>query len=465
MRTKKHLIAAVCAAAVLVSAVPAGMFPVLAADTVEITAAEGWFESAYVQWTPVSGASGYNVYADGKQIDSMLIRQYNGFYRADAVGLKAGSHTLQIVPLMGGKEDTAKAASKSVTVSAHDRTGFAWTKDSAYTNSTASGAYNEDGTLRSGAVVLYVTDKTKNSVSMNVVTDSKGGTTSATGVQGILSAYQKGYETRPLDLRCIGNITDPSTLEGGDLLVKGNGSCKRLSCGITIEGIGTDTVFNGFGLRIANASNVEVRNIGFMNCNSSEGDDVGLQQNNDHVWVHHCDLFYGDAGSDADQAKGDGALDTKTSTYITHSYNHFWDNGKCNLQGMKSESTDNYITYHHNWYDHSDSRHPRIRTCSVHIRIEYDPEISARCKCCILDGLCSFLIFGIGNMVGEVTVRLKELASACIRTEFFEDISYKESACTVTCINNYVKSRKRLISLSGAGDDLISEIPCIGIHK
>ena len=371
MRTKKHLIAAVCAAAVLVSAVPAGMFPVLAADTVEITAAEGWFESAYVQWTPVSGASGYNVYADGKQIDSMLIRQYNGFYRADAVGLKAGSHTLQIVPLMSGKEDTAKAASKSVTVSAHDRTGFAWTKDSAYTNSTASGAYNEDGTLRSGAVVLYVTDKTKNSVSMNVVTDSKGGTTSATGIQSILSAYQKGYETRPLDLRCIGNITDPSTLEGGDLLVKGNGSSKRLSCGITIEGIGTDTVFNGFGLRIANASNVEVRNIGFMNCNSSEGDDVGLQQNNDHVWVHHCDLFYGDAGSDADQAKGDGALDTKTSTYITHSYNHFWDNGKCNLQGMKSESTDNYITYHHNWYDHSDSRHPRIRTCSVHIYNNY----------------------------------------------------------------------------------------------
>jgi len=155
------------------------------------------------------------------------------------------------------------------------------------------------------------------------------------------------------------------------LLIKGNGASKRLSCGVTIEGIGADTVFNGFGLRIANASNVEVRNIGFMNCNSGEGDDVGLQQNNDHVWVHNCDFFYGDAGSDADQVKGDGALDTKTSSYITHSYNHFWDNGKCNLQGMKSESTENYITYHHNWYDHSDSRHPRIRTCTVHIYNNY----------------------------------------------------------------------------------------------
>ena len=109
-----------------------------------------------------------------------------------------------------------------------------------------------------------------------------------------------------------------------------------------------------------NCSNVEVRNIGFMNCNSNEGDDCGLQQDNDHIWVHNCDFFYGDAGSDADQVKGDGALDTKTSTYVTHSYNHFWDNGKCNLQGMKTEEETNYVTYHHNWYDHSDSRHPRI---------------------------------------------------------------------------------------------------------
>ncbi|MBP0966802.1 MAG: hypothetical protein J5722_04135, partial [Oscillospiraceae bacterium] len=48
-----------------------------------------------------------------------------------------------------------------------------------------------------------------------------------------------------------------------------------------------------------------------------------------------------------------------------------WDNGKCNLQGMKSESDENCITYHHNWYDHSDSRHPRIRTCTVHIYNNY----------------------------------------------------------------------------------------------
>ncbi|MBR3630705.1 MAG: hypothetical protein IKN55_09615, partial [Oscillospiraceae bacterium] len=326
--------------------------------SVTVTASAGYAEGAYAEWQAVTGASGYNVYADGNQIDSMLIRQYPGCFRADAVGLKAGSHTLKIVPVIGGKEDTSKAGETQVTTIAHDRSGFGWVKG------TSSGAYNEDGTLKSNATVVYVTNATKDSVKATLP-DKKGNSTTVTGLQNILTNLKSNTSAGPVCIRLIGNITDPSTLTSGDLYVD------TVTCGLTIEGIGTDTTFNGFGLVIKKCSNVEVRNIGFMNCNSNEGDDVSLPAGNDHVWVHHCDMFYGDAGSDADQAKGDGALDTKTSTYITHSYNHFWDCGKCNLQGMKSETTDNYITYHHNWYDHSDSRHPRIRTCSVHIYNNY----------------------------------------------------------------------------------------------
>ena len=345
-----------------------------AASSSSITVNEqgGWFETAYVEWQPISGATGYNVYykktsaSSYTQIDDQLIRKYSNYYRADALGLSAGNYTLKVVPIINGSANESKAVvTSTLTVKAHDRSGFA------FVNGSASGAYNNDGTLKSNAVVLYVTASTKDSVSMSVTTSSSGSTTSATGLQNILNAYKKGYESRPLCIRLIGNITDFSTMDGGDILIKGNSSSKRLSCGVTLEGVGEDAVANGWGLRIANASNVEVRNIGFMNCNSSEGDDVGLQQNNDHVWVHNCDFFYGDAGSDADQAKGDGALDTKTSTNITHSYNHFWDTGKSNLQGMKSESTENCITYHHNWYDHSDSRHPRVRTCTVHVYNNY----------------------------------------------------------------------------------------------
>lgn len=329
-----------------------------AESSVKVLSSAGFGEGMYATWSSVSGASGYNVYVDGTKIDTMLIRQYSGYMRADAVGLKAGSHTMKIVPVIGGKEDGSKAAEAKANAYAHDRSGFG------FVNGNSNGAYNSDGTLKSNAIVVYVTNGNKDSVTASIDATGKGAET-LTGVQNIITGYKKGKESRPLNIRFIGNITDPSVLTKGDLMVD------SVKAGLTVEGIGNDATLNGFGLVLKNCSNVEVRNLGFMNCNSNEGDDCGLQQNNDHIWVHNCDFFYGDAGSDADQAKGDGSLDTKTSTYITHSYNHFWDNGKCNLQGMKSESTENYITYHHNWYDHSDSRHPRIRTCSVHCYNNY----------------------------------------------------------------------------------------------
>lgn len=336
----------------------AAMTAYAAESSVKVLSTEGYAEGIYATWTSVSGASGYNVYVDGKKIDDMLIRQYKGFMRADAVGLKACSHTVKIVPVIGGAEDASKAAEAKAAAYAHDRSGFG------FVNGSSGGAYNDDGTLKSDAVVVYVTDENKDTVNASIDATGKGEEV-LTGVQNIILGYKKDKEKRPLNIRFIGNITDPAVLTKGDLVLD------AVKAGCTIEGIGSDATFNGFGLVMKNCSNVEVRNLGFMNCNSNEGDDCGLQQKNDHIWVHNCDFFYGDAGSDSDQAKGDGALDTKTSAFVTHSYNHFWDNGKCNLQGMKSESTENYITYHHNWYDHSDSRHPRIRTCSVHCYNNY----------------------------------------------------------------------------------------------
>ena len=336
----KKRIASLAAAAVMTASCAAGTLsgtfsfltggaPITAfaaESAVKFISTVGYGEGMYAMWSSVSGASGYNVYVDGTQIDSMLIRQYSGYMRADAVGLKAGSHTLKVVPVVGGKEDSSKAAETKATAYAHDRSGFG------FVNGDSSGAYNKDGTLKTGATVVYVTNDNKDKVSVSLP-DKKGTATTVTGVQNIITNLKSNSKAGPVCIRVIGNITDPSVLTKGDLMVD------TVTCGLTIEGIGNDTVFNGFGLVLKNSSNVEVRNIGFMNCNSSEGDDCGLQQGNNHIWVHNCDFFYGDAGSDADQAKGDGALDTKTSTYVTHSYNHFWDNGKCNLQGMKSEST------------------------------------------------------------------------------------------------------------------------------
>lgn len=328
------------------------------ASALTINTAEGWLESAYVEWVPVSGASSYNVYADGKKIDDQLIRSYGSYMRADVVGLKAGSHTLKVEASNG-----EVSSEKTVTVKAHDRAGFA------FSNGRVPGAYNIDGTLKSGAVVIYVSNNTKNKVTADVVTNSKGTKTSCLSFQGILNCMKKGYETRPFDFRFIGNVTDSDSLVQGDMLIDLGSSENSY---VTVEGIGEDATANGWGIRIKNAQNVEVRNMGVMNVNSNEGDNIGLQQNDQYIWIHNNDMFYGDAGSDADQVKGDGALDCKKSTYVTFSYNHFFDNGKSNLLGLSEGTTEGlYITYHHNWYDHSDSRHPRVRYYSAHVYNNY----------------------------------------------------------------------------------------------
>ncbi|MBQ3779637.1 MAG: pectate lyase, partial [Fibrobacter sp.] len=200
-------------------------------------------------------------------------------------------------------------------------------------------------------------------------TSNKGAVTESVGLQNILTSFKKGYDKRPLVIRLLGNVTDPEVTDKGDITIDMG---KKEGLSMTVEGIGNDATANGWGFRVKGTQDLEIRNIGIMNVDSDEGDNITLQQDNQYIWVHNNDFFYGHAGSDKDQVKGDGALDCKLSTYVTFSYNHFWDNGKSNLLGLK-EGADGgyYITYHHNWYDHSDSRHPRVRYYSAHVYNNY----------------------------------------------------------------------------------------------
>lgn len=334
-------------------------------DSIKVVRAAGDSECAYLEWQALNGASWYNVYykPDGGafvQLDGELVRQYPDRFRADAVGLKAGTYSMKIVPLgSDGKEmSSASLTVDNLAVAAHERAGFA------FSGGTSSGAYNEDGSIKQNAKIIYVTEKNKDEVSVTLNTGKKDET--FTGLQNILNVLKK--VSVPVDIRLIGEITSPA-IDGKNNKNPNTVLIKETTCGVTFEGIGEDATANGWTLRLVSVNNVEVRNIGFMNTNAGEPDNITLEKDK-YVWVHNCDLFYGGPGGDSDQAKGDGALDTKLSTNITHSYNHFWDSGKCNLQNMK-ESGEFNITYHHNWYDHSDSRHPRIRTATVHIYNNY----------------------------------------------------------------------------------------------
>ena len=345
------------------------------ADGIQIITAAGWFESLYATWEPFDDAASYNVYVKGgnytdyTQIDEQLIREYSDYYRADMVGLIAGDdYTLKIVPVdSDGNEVTASAnEATGMAVENYSRDGFAH-----FNYSDGVGAYNNDGTLKDGARVFYVTADNAATITCDVTTSSSGGTTTATGMQDIIYYYQKGYDTTPITFRILGTITEDdidellSSSEG--LQIKGKNSYSEMN--ITIEGIGEDAVIHGFGFLIRNCTGVELRNFAIM---WFMDDGVSIDTDNSHIWVHNLDIFYGQVGSDSDQAKGDGSVDIKgDSQYITVYNCRFWDSGKCSLCGMTSESGPNYITYHHNWFDHADSRMARIRTMSVHLYNNY----------------------------------------------------------------------------------------------
>lgn len=335
--------------------------------------AHGWLESAYVTWSPVDGVSDYNVYiapegsSSWTQLDPQLIRRYPDQLRADALGLKAGQYLFKVVPANADGELTAESTeSVPVAVLAHDRSGFAHVG-----MGEGIGAYQNDGTLKEGARVLYVWAGNAKDVTCDVITTSKGATTTGHGLQDIITLYQKGYDQTPLAVRIIGTIRDTdmdrfdSSAEG--LQVKGKSDYSPMP--ITIEGVGDDATLSGFGILCRNCHGTEFRNFAIMLCMD---DCLSLDTSNSNIWIHQMDFFYGNTGGDADQAKGDGTVDIKgQSKNVTLSYCHFFDSGKCSLGGMKDEDTSCWHTYHHNWFDHSDSRHPRVRTQFFHVYNNY----------------------------------------------------------------------------------------------
>lgn len=331
----------------------------VADNGVSIIEAKGWLESVYVKWMPLEGVDSYRVYIKGGQytdymlIDAELIRAYSGYMRADIPGLKAGSYSLKVVAIKGGVE-TLFSEVTALQVKNYSREGFA------HKGFSGVGAYNDDGSLKSNAVVIYVNKDNAKTVTAHL------GNGSFTGLQSILNAYQKGNITTPLVVRVLGLIKNGDTDTFGSssegIQIKGKKADSEMN--ITIEGIGEDATIYGFGFLVRNAKSVEFRNLGIMR---AMDDGISLDTDNSNIWIHHIDVFYGKSGS-GDHAKGDGAIDVKTnSKFVTIDHCHFWDTGKTSMAGMKSESGPNYITYHHNWFDHSDSRHARVRTMSVHM--------------------------------------------------------------------------------------------------
>ncbi|MEV0999421.1 right-handed parallel beta-helix repeat-containing protein [Nonomuraea sp. NPDC050202] len=137
--------------------------------------------------------------------------------------------------------------------------------------------------------------------------------------------------------------------------VSGTISCSgmlRVTSNKTVIGNSGATI-SGCGFNVSQASNVIIRNLNFRNW----GDDGINVQYSTRVYIDHNSFSNG----------GDGALDIKRSSdYITVSWNRFFDHDKTMLLGHSDSNGAEdrgrlRVTYHHNWFDGTNQRHPRVR--------------------------------------------------------------------------------------------------------
>jgi pectate lyase len=122
----------------------------------------------------------------------------------------------------------------------------------------------------------------------------------------------------------------------------------------TIVGIGTSAEITGGGLDFYRSYNVIVRNIRFTN---AEDDAINVGQNSHHIWIDHNEFV----------SPVDGAVDiVRGAEYVTVSWNWFRGTDKSMLighsDGNASQDTGHLkVTIHHNYFDGSNQRHPRVR--------------------------------------------------------------------------------------------------------
>jgi pectate lyase len=189
-----------------------------------------------------------------------------------------------------------------------------------------------------------------NALGQNGTTGGAGGhVVTVSTAQEFLSYIRR---SGPYVIQVAGTITLP-------------GSMHDVASDKTIIGLGSDAVITGGGLNIGGPSgssaapdnathNVIIRNLTFT---AYPDDGINIETFAHHVWVDHNQFMPG----------FDGAVDIKQGAdFITISWNRFNGCDKCMLLGHSDENAAQDIgrlrvTYHHNWFNGSVQRHPRVR--------------------------------------------------------------------------------------------------------
>ncbi len=364
-------------------------------------------------------------------VPSELIRTVNGSTRVDIVGVSAGTYDINLS--IGGTNFTLG----DIEVEAYDRSGYAHFDPDAPNDMYANGigAYENDGTLKDGALVIYLTEENKNDISNSAyVYDEETDSYTKADITGIMQQgkYSIGYflnnrqyasadrskygvwaaslKYGAVDVRVVGKVsaevsgTMDSSIEGLTAYdstdfggsVGDSGRMARMvnPFNLTIEGIGEDASIYGWGVHfIANDYGVsnnfgvksgesfEVRNIIFDRYPEDAVGMEGVQEGTSitvpvqRCWIHNNVFYpgycYQVPAGESDKAEGDGSCDFKRGYWYTFSYNYMEGCHKTNLIGSSDSSLQYNLTFHHNWWNNVMSRQPLTRQANVHYYNNY----------------------------------------------------------------------------------------------
>ena len=380
---------------------------------------EGKEEQIALSWSKEEGVT-YEVSYKESSASSYTFLDTEAIQEEGAriLGLKKGTYEVKVIRKKNGTEE--KNITKEVEVSSLDRSGYAFFK-----RNEGVGAYNLDGTLKEEAIVLYVTEENKNTISYG----------SYKGLVPIIQASKK--LKKPLDIRLTSSIqtnqfkaknsssystshtvydyggeayftnekeSTYTELDGLTSWVKGPSSLNIQGNGYTYKGVSkasdTDSYFNmadidsakdvtiegvGKGIQIHNwgftwkkCSSIEVRNLTFADypedaCSFQGGSNTDMDYS--YYFVHHCTFEKGknnwDCTEEQDKHDGDGAMDLKYLSGFTASYNHYHNDHKTGLIGGSDSAYTKNVTFHHNYYQSCSSRLPLGRRVNLHAYNNY----------------------------------------------------------------------------------------------
>ncbi|MCL2521112.1 MAG: hypothetical protein FWE37_08975, partial [Spirochaetaceae bacterium] len=124
-----------------------------------------WFETAYAVWIAPNNTEQFRVETrlnngDWLAVDTELVRQINTAthtWRVDVPGLRNTAGSSYSLRILNAANNNVLATVNNLVATPFDRQGYAFSPNSVNGLTTTTGGYNEDGTVRADAEIIYVT--------------------------------------------------------------------------------------------------------------------------------------------------------------------------------------------------------------------------------------------------------------------------------------------------------------------